>query len=84
MWQPGQPVVTEQDEAEWQEWKKARALKLQRERRATLRRIDYYPSKEAAAVIDSQRRPYAHGDASSIIDRMIAEWLENKGHSGIN
>src|SRR5712691_11833979 len=54
-WQPGTPVITEQDRAEWQTWRRARILKLQRERRRGMRRIDYYPSETAAAIIDESR-----------------------------
>lgn len=59
---------------EWKVWKKERARELQRSRRASNRRIDYYPSKEAAALIDSRRMNYAGHDQSSIINRMITEW----------
>ena len=80
-WEPGTPALTEKDYAEWQAWRRERILELQRERRRSLRRIDYYPSKAAVAVIDSMRSRRTGGDASSIIDRIIAEWLGD--HSGI-
>lgn len=80
-WLPGLPVVTEWDRAEWRTWRRARALELQRERRKRLRRIDYYPSPEAATVIDALRTPVAGGDASSILDRIVAEWAASR--SGI-
>src|SRR5215831_19072094 len=76
-WRPGLPVVTEQDHAEWQTWRRNRVLELQRARRRSLRRIDYYPSKAVAAVIDRLRMPRAGGDASSIINRIISEWAGN-------
>ena len=79
MWQPGQPVVTEQDHEEWQAWRRARILEGQRWRRSRLRRIDYYPSKEAAAVIDRFRTRRAGGDASSILNRIVAEWADASG-----
>jgi hypothetical protein len=44
-WQPGAPVITAQDRAEWRTWRRERVLKLQRERRRGMRRIDYYPRK---------------------------------------
>jgi len=75
-WQPGQPVLTEQDHAEWQICRRARILEQQRERRKQMRRIDYYPSKEAAAVIDKFRTRLAGGDASSILNRIVAEWAD--------
>jgi hypothetical protein len=78
-WQPGRPVVTAQDHAEWQAWRRARILEQQREWRKQMRRIDYYPSKEAAAVIDRFRHRYAGGDASSILNRIIAEWADAFG-----
>ncbi len=51
-----------------------RILSLQRERRKGLRRIDYYPSETAAAVIEKLRMPRAGGDASSILNRIVSEW----------
>jgi len=65
-WQPGMPVVTAEDHAEWRTWRREQILRQQRERRQSLRRIDYYPSKEAAEVIDGMRTHGAGGDASSI------------------
>jgi hypothetical protein len=73
-WRPGLPVLTEQDHADWQAWRHNRALELQRARRRKLRRIDFYPCEAAAAVIDELRAPRVGGDASSIINRIIAEW----------
>lgn len=73
-WQPGQPVITPQEEIEWRAWRKARILEGQRERRKTYRRTDYYPSKEAAAIIDSHAGRFAGGDFSSIINHAIEAW----------
>ena len=73
-WQPGMPVITAQDHAEWQAWRKERILEQQRERRRRERRIDYYPSKEAAAIVDGMRSRCAGGDASSILNRIVSEW----------
>jgi hypothetical protein len=78
-WQPGRPVVTAQDDAEWQAWRRARILEQQRERWKQMRRIDYYPSKEAAAVIDRFRHRYANGDTSSVLNRIVAEWADASG-----
>jgi len=50
-WEPGKPVVTAEDVEAWQAWKKESKLAGQRHRRAMYPRIDYYPSKEAHAVI---------------------------------
>src|SRR5690348_10425816 len=61
-WQPGQPVVTSKDHANWQAWRRARILERQRWRWSRMQRIDYYLSKEAAAAIDSLRtRPRGWG-----------------------
>lgn len=57
--------------ADWQAWRKARKLEQQRGRRAGLRRIDYYPSKAAQAVIDARCGPFAGGDYSGVIDALV-------------
>jgi hypothetical protein len=75
-WIPGRPVVTAADNAEWQEWRRRRTREQQRARRATLTRIDYYPSEEARALIDARRHRGPGGDASSIINGMIQDWSE--------
>ena len=54
-WQPGLPIVTVADHAEWQAWRKTRKLEEHRERRATYARIDYYPSDVALRIIGAQR-----------------------------
>jgi hypothetical protein len=47
-------------------------LALQRKRREAKRRIDYYPSEEAGAVIDSlTNHKHTSGVYSSVIDRLI-------------
>ena len=78
-WKPGQPIVTAQDHAKWQAWRGARILEGQRERRKQMRRIDYYPSKEAAAVIDRFRHRNAGGDTSSILNWIVAQWADASG-----
>ena len=65
-WQPGLPVVTAADHAEWQVWRKARKLQQQRDRRNLYPRIDYYPSDKALRIIGAQR-----GDYSSVIDALV-------------
>lgn len=65
-WQPGQPVTTAGDHADWQAWRKARKLDQQRRRRAMYPRIDYYPSDEALRIIGARR-----GDYSSVIDALV-------------
>jgi hypothetical protein len=70
-WQPGQPILSASDDAEWQAWRKARKLEQQRARRHRYPRIDYYPSKAARATILERLRPGVGGDQSSVIDRLI-------------
>lgn len=65
-WQPGLPVLTASDHADWQVWRKVRKLEQQRERRNMYPRIDYYPSDKALRIIGAQR-----GDYSSAIDRLV-------------
>lgn len=72
------------DQTGWQEatysvYRKARILKGQRDRRAKLRRIDYYPTDKAAAIIDTQIRPCVGGDYSSVISRIVEGWAANSG-----
>lgn len=70
-WRPGLPVVTGADFAAWEAWRRARIREGQRQRRRRLRRIDYYPSPEAAEVIDASCFPGTGGDYSSVIDALI-------------
>ena len=63
---------------EWKRWRRERARQLQRQRRAGMRRIDFYADETAGAVIDSLRTGQAGGDASSILNRIIAEWLAGR------
>lgn len=74
-WQPGLPVVTASDHAEWKAWRKTQKLKQQRARRRQYPRIDYYPGKAAHAVILERIRPGIGGDQSSVIDRLILSAL---------
>lgn len=47
----------------------------QRQRRARMARIDYYPSPDALALIESRRTRYGPtNNNSGIIDTIIAEW----------
>lgn len=75
-WQPGQPVATERDRQEWEQWRRDRKREQQRQRRATNRRIDYYPDNEAAAVIDTMWTLRIGGDYSSVINRMVIDWAQ--------
>jgi len=70
-WQPGQPILSASDDAEWRAWRKARKLEQQRERRRRYPRIDYYPSGAARAVIMANAGNHPGGDFSTVIDRLI-------------
>ena len=59
--------------------RRSRILALQRARRSRMNRIDYYASPEAVAIIDQLRIPRTGSDASSIINRIIAEWAAGSG-----
>jgi hypothetical protein len=75
-WQPGKPIRTPADTAAWEAWRKACILAGQRDRRAKRRRIDYYPSDEAAAIITAAQE--APGDSfSSVINLIIEDWAAN-------
>ena len=74
-WQPGQPVVTASDQAEWRAWRKASKLKAQRDRRAKSRRIDYYPDPVALGVIEQRAHRCVGGDYSSVIDALVIAGL---------
>lgn len=73
-WRPGQPVVTAEDHAAWQQWRNDRKREQQRQRRASHRRIDYYPDDLAADVIDANTGHWAGGDYSSVLNRIVVEW----------
>lgn len=77
-WKPGKPVLTAQDHADWEEWRSNRKRLQQRDRRARYPRIDYYPDKEADALIRSQSGRFVGGDFSSVINRIVAEWAEDR------
>jgi hypothetical protein len=76
-WRPGQRVITEQDHLDWAAWRKNRKREQQRQRRARYRRIDYYPSDEAEAIIDKLVKPRAGHDLSSVINRIVTEWADD-------
>lgn len=76
-WQPGQPVVTENDHTDWQIWRKERALELQRGRRNRLWRIDYYPDRKAARILATELEwQGANTSIHETLDRIIREWAE--------
>ena len=71
---PGRPVVTAADHTAWERWKRHQKREQQRQRRASLRRIDYYPSADAATIIDATISPSPGGDYSNVLDRIVTEW----------
>ena len=73
-WKPGMRVVAAEDVEAWQAWKKESKLAAQRYRRGKYPRIDYYPGKDARAVILSYVGNLAGGTYSSVIDNIILEW----------
>jgi len=75
-WQPGQPVATASDHAEWQAWRKARKLEQQRQRRQRYPRIDYTPSKAARVAIRARTFRGVGGDQSSVIDQLVLRTAE--------
>ncbi len=73
-WQPGQPIVTQQDRADWLEWRRVSKRDAQRARRARYPRIDYYPDRDAAELIYNLWAPRPGCDLSSIINLIVAGW----------
>jgi hypothetical protein len=70
-WQPGESVLSASDDAEWRAWRIANKLEQQRARRRQYPRIDYYPGKEARAIIMQNTGNHPGGDYSTVIDRLI-------------
>lgn len=69
---------------EHREWRRSRANEQQRQRRKKYRRVDYYLSEEAAAVIDAETHHGVCGDYSSVINRIVTEWAsKQRKRSGI-
>lgn len=57
--------------------------RLQRQRRARMRRIDYYPSPEALAVIEAKRAQHRPGSQaatnSAVVDAIVTAWAASTG-----
>lgn len=57
--------------------------RLQRQRRARMRRVDYMPSPQALAAIEAKRSQCRPGSVaatnSAVIDAIVAEWAELTG-----
>lgn len=73
-WEPGKPVVTAEDRQLWERWRKDRKREQQRQRRANNPRIDYYPDKQAVAVVYALLGNGPGGDYSSALNRIVSEW----------
>lgn len=76
-WKPGRPVLTSQDNADWRAWRTERKRQQQRDRRARLRRFDYHASPDTAAALERLWKPFAGHDYSTIIDRIVRDWLSD-------
>jgi hypothetical protein len=74
-WQPGKPVVTAQDNAEWRIWRKSRKLEQQRARRRGLRRIDYEARPEARALLTHLQQRHWPVGVSAVLDAIVARWI---------
>ena len=62
---------------------RAHLAKLQRERRARMRRLDYMPGAEAEAIIEATRATRRPGSVaatnSAVLDAIICEWARLTG-----
>ncbi|MDS4015001.1 MAG: hypothetical protein RKP46_11730 [Candidatus Accumulibacter sp.] len=88
-WEPGQPIRSAQDEADWQEWKRRTKAEGQRYRRSQYRRIDYADvSDEAARIIDREvstaqrERRYVDSTYSAVLNRIVEEWAAHRNKRG--
>jgi hypothetical protein len=74
-WRPGEPVLTPQDHAEWETWRRERKREQQRQRRAMYWRVDYYPDRAPAGILREACERWLCG-APQALDRILAEWAE--------
>jgi hypothetical protein len=72
------PVMSDADHEQWRHWRLERKRQQQRERRASNRRIDYYPDAAAATLIYSMAAHQIGHDLSSVINRIVGEWVAAK------
>jgi hypothetical protein len=72
-------ILAQQDakRAELRRMKLARKNANQRNRRAKRRRIDYYVSEAALAIINAQAKPQAACDISSVLNRIVESTAQN-------
>ena len=74
-WQPGEPVVTSADVADWEQWKRESKREGQRSRRKTYWRIDYYPDEDAAKAIQ-ELAPWRRGCYTTAINELVKAGAE--------
>lgn len=84
-WTPGLPVVTQADMLEWEAWRRARKLELQRARRRRVRRFDYEADPTIAGVVDAVQRVHGRMPVSRVLDALICDWtrLLHEGKTSI-
>ena len=68
--------MTAQDRQDWEQWRRERKRQQQRDRRAKYSRIDYYPDKLAAELIERRWSWRPGCDLSGVINRIISDWAE--------
>lgn len=51
----------------------------QRERRASLARIDYYPDADVLALIEARRTSGPESTIRATLDAIVREWAEHSG-----
>ena len=88
-WQPGQPIRSAQDEADWREWQRQTKAEGQRYRRSQYRRIDYIAvSDDAAVIIDREvstaqhEHRYVDSTYSAVLNRIVTEWAAHRNKKG--
>lgn len=78
-WQPGMPIRTVADVLAARRWPKERALELQRRRRASMLRIDYYPNRKVTAIIEAaiaRATVPAQSSYTAVLDALIEGWAD--------
>ncbi len=73
-WQPGQPVVSDEDHREWAEWRIYAKRQSQRARRRLLRRIDWETSPEMREFL--ARLQLRHGciPIGHLLEGIVRSW----------
>lgn len=75
-WQPGQRVATDQDHADWQEWRRVNKREAQRLRRAMWWRVDYFPDIQPTDILRAACRRWGCGTPHAL-NRILIEWAES-------